>query len=173
MQTYAVHMRRPLTLLREIGWWPFFGLQILMGAMIASALVHPWFYLLLGYAWWGGELFGVASSGGARALWLLALANLVLGYVSIVLIGGVAVWRRGRGWLIPHLVLVPFYWLGISLAAYRALWELAVAPSYWAKTVHRSRGHVRGLVDDDPGCVAAFRAELSGDSVSELARLER
>ena len=38
MQTYAVHMRRPLTLLREIGWWPFFGLQILMGAMIASAL---------------------------------------------------------------------------------------------------------------------------------------
>ena len=44
MQTYLVHMRRPLTTARDLGWLRFFGLQVLMGGLILSALVHPWFY---------------------------------------------------------------------------------------------------------------------------------
>jgi hypothetical protein len=31
---------------------------------------------------------------------------------------------------------MPLYWLAISLAAYRALWQLGRAPFYWEKTEH-------------------------------------
>lgn len=137
MQTYLVHMRSPSRLRKEIGWWPFWGVQMLMGAMIASALVHPWFYLLLGYEAVAGNLFS-RPQGLERAFWFLAIANLLLGYLSVVALGAVAVWRRGRRWLLPHLVFVPVYWLAISVAAYKALVELFVAPYHWEKTKHRA-----------------------------------
>lgn len=139
MQTYLVHMRDPRRLARELGWWPFAGLQVLMGAMIASALVHPWFYVLLGFDAWSGALFTAPETGAARYFWWLAMGNLALGYVSVAVVGAVAVWRRRRAWLLPHLALVPFYWLAISYAAYRALIELVVAPYHWEKTQHRVR----------------------------------
>ncbi|HRY06714.1 MAG TPA: glycosyltransferase [Hyphomicrobiaceae bacterium] len=138
MQTYLVHMRAPRRLVDELGWWPFVGLQVLMGAMIASALVHPWFYILLGYEISKGTLLAGAAAQKSHVLLWLALANLVLGYVSVLLIGAVAVWRRGRRRLITHLPLVPFYWLAISLAGYRALIELVTSPFHWEKTRHRA-----------------------------------
>lgn len=138
MQTYLVHMRRPALLVRELGWWPFLGLQALMGAMIASALVHPWFYVLIGYEAYTGTLLADPNVENSRLLWLLALANLVLGYLSVVTIGAVAVWGRGRKRLIVHLPVVPIYWLFISLAAYRAVIELITAPFHWEKTRHRA-----------------------------------
>lgn len=150
MQTYLVHMRRPRALARELGWWPFLGLQVLMGAMIASALVHPWFYVLLGYEIYMGSILAVTGGESWSLLWWLALANLCLGYLSIAMIGAVAVWRRDRKVLIAYLPLVPVYWLAISFAAYRALMELVSAPFYWEKTRHRAR-HPQP-VKDEGGC---------------------
>lgn len=43
IQTYLVHMREPRRLWRELGARRFVGLQVLMGGLILSALVHPWF----------------------------------------------------------------------------------------------------------------------------------
>jgi hypothetical protein len=34
---------------------------------------------------------------------------------------------------------MPLYWLAISLAAYRAIRQLASAPFYWEKTEHFAR----------------------------------
>ena len=139
MQTYIVHMRRPVRLFRELGWWQFFGFQALMSAMLASALVHPWFYVLLGYEALRGDLFSGEAFAGNRVMWWLALGNLALGYLSVVCVGALAVWRRGRRGLMVHTLLVPVYWLAISLAAYRALGELVRAPFHWEKTRHRAR----------------------------------
>ena len=43
-----------------------------------------------------------------------------------------------RGWLdlSPYALLVPFYWLLISVAAYRAPWQIAHDPWRWEKTPH-------------------------------------
>jgi glycosyltransferase XagB len=43
IQTYLVHMRRPLRLWRDLGAWRFAGFQLTIGATILSLLVHPWF----------------------------------------------------------------------------------------------------------------------------------
>lgn len=139
MQTYIVHMRQPWRLMRELGVWPFIGFQLLMGSMIASALVHPWFYLLLGMELAAGDAFVLPEDGVVGIVWWLAVCNLALGYLSAMAIAVVAAVRRGRPWLAVHAVALPVYWLMISLAAHRALRELVVAPHYWDKTAHRAR----------------------------------
>lgn len=142
MQTYLVHMRSPRRLRDELGWWQFIGVQLLMGSMIASALVHPWFYVLLAIDAWRGSAFAWPSGGIAVGFWWLAVTNLLLGYATAVFIGAIAVWRRKRIWLLPSVLLVPVYWLLISWSAYRALRELAIAPYHWEKTLHRAHSVV-------------------------------
>lgn len=139
MQTYLVHMRAPRRLVRELGLRRFLGFQVLIGGPILSALVHPWFYLLAG--------LGLASSGSlwpppdglARLVWLVGAANLALGYVSAIALGALAVRRRGRAQLSLSALAMPITWLAISLAAHRALYDLAIRPHHWRKTEHRAR----------------------------------
>lgn len=149
MQTYLVHMRRPVSLWRELGAFRFLGFQILMGGMILSALVHPWFYIGLCYviATEGGLPFADAVQASN---WLLALAvfNLLAGYVSAMLLGALAVGCRhdriDRVALAWSALAMPVYWLMISFAGYRALWQLATSPFVWEKTPHTGRGQSSG-----------------------------
>jgi cellulose synthase/poly-beta-1,6-N-acetylglucosamine synthase-like glycosyltransferase len=140
MQTYLVHMRRPRRLCRELGARHFIGFQVLMGGLILSALVHPWFYLLIGWDLWHGRLLGVPSSVFGQWLLGIGVFNLIAGYVSAIALGTVAAARRGRLRLAVHALLMPAYWLAISCAAYRALWQQLRAPHYWEKTEHGGRG---------------------------------
>jgi cellulose synthase/poly-beta-1,6-N-acetylglucosamine synthase-like glycosyltransferase len=139
MQTYLVHMREPLRLLRELGVRRFLGLQVLMGGLILSALVHPWFYVLAVLDAAFQVLSIPAETIAGRVLWWVGLFNLVAGYVTGVALGGVAVAGRGRLGLASHALLMPFYWLLISFAAYRAMWQLLKAPYLWEKTEHSAR----------------------------------
>ena len=139
MQTYLVHMRQPRRLWRELGARRFIGFQVLMGGMILSVLVHPWFYLLIAFDLWQGRMLSVPQ--GVFEQWLLGIGlfNLVAGYVSAIALGTVAAARRGRLGLAAHAVMMPAYWLAISFAAHRALLQLVSAPFYWEKTEHFGR----------------------------------
>jgi glycosyltransferase XagB len=139
MQTYLVHMRRPGRLWRELGARRFVGFQVLMGGMILSALVHPWFYALLAYDLWQGRLLGVPDSVFGQWLLGIGIFNLIAGYVSAIALGTVAAARRGRLRLAAHALLMPVYWLAISYAAYRAFGQMIWAPFYWEKTEHAGR----------------------------------
>lgn len=168
MQTYVVHMRQPGRLWRELGAWRFTGFQLLMGGMIASALVHPWFYLAI-----AADLIAspppapdpapistplgippdttldvntaqarVEPGGGGQTsslLFWIGVINLLAGYLSAMALGALAVTRRGWASLGWQAVLMPVYWLLISLAAHRALIQLITAPHLWEKTDHRER----------------------------------
>jgi glycosyltransferase XagB len=69
--------------------------------------------------------------------------NLIAGYVLAVVLGVAAVLNRQHPHLAWHGLLMPLYWLLISFAAYRALWQLVSAPFWWEKTNHRPRNIVR------------------------------
>ena len=59
---------------------------------------------------------------------MLYLASAFIGYLGLM--------RRGlsaNAWI---LVLTPLHWLLLSLAAWRALYQLVVAPYAWEKTEH-------------------------------------
>lgn len=139
LQTYIVHMRRPARLWQELGPRRFVAFQALTGGALLSALVHPLFLaILLIEAAAGTLLAGDESMVGSTLRWL-ALLNVVASYGVAMVLGYRAVAARGRRWLGWHIVLLPIYWLAISLAAYAALWQLFRAPFHWEKTAHSGR----------------------------------
>ena len=131
MQTTLVHNRRPMRLMREIGDIRFLSLQALLGGVILASLVHPWFYVVLAVEAWRGDLMSFPESLIAQSIWGLAAVNLLLGVIAAL--------RRGHLALAVHVVFLPFYWLAVSLAAYRALFQLMRDPFRWEKTPHRRR----------------------------------
>jgi len=136
MQTYLVHTREPWRLNAELGLRASIGFHALMGGLIASALVHPLFYLLVGYHWLSGELFAPAETTAGAMLWAIAWINLAIGYAVSILVGILSVWRRRLRGLAMHALLMPAYWLLVSFAAYRAIYQLVRMPYLWEKTEH-------------------------------------
>jgi cellulose synthase/poly-beta-1,6-N-acetylglucosamine synthase-like glycosyltransferase len=143
MQTYAVHMRSPRSLAGEIGWRRFLAVQALLGGLVLSALAHPWFYVVTAYQVATGDPLSLPQTGTAAwYFWWVSAVNLGLGYITSMALAAVAVWRRRRLRLLPYVLTMPLYWLLISLAAYRAAWQLSRQPFLWEKTAHRA--HPRG-----------------------------
>jgi glycosyltransferase XagB len=142
MQTWLVHMRHPRTCYRDLGAVRFFGAQALMGGMVLSALMHPVFYLVLAAEFATGDPLAQPADVLDRGLWWLAAFNLFASYSSAMLLACLTVVRRKRLWLLPHVALMPVYWLLISFASYRAVWQLMRDPFLWEKTEHRARPKV-------------------------------
>ncbi|MDR0932599.1 MAG: glycosyltransferase [Victivallales bacterium] len=63
---------------------------------------------------------------------------LVMFFANFIFIGiGVAACvKRKFYWLIPFALLMPFYWLLISLAAWKGFIQIFTKPFYWEKTKH-------------------------------------
>ena len=129
---WGVHMREPLRLVREIGFWPAVGFHLQMLATVQQFLLAPvlWRFWLfsLGFA------HPLASLTGA---WL-GSAIIALFLVSEALYITVAVWavRRphpGLGLWAPTLY---FYFPLACLAAWKAAYEIVAKPFYWDKTLH-------------------------------------
>ena len=71
-----------------------------------------------------------------------ALPIFAAGYLASMGLGLLALRRRGYRALLKQIPLMPFYWLLISAAAYRALWQFLTARFEWEKTEH-GLGHAR------------------------------
>ena len=136
VQTWLVHMRSPHTLWRELGPRGFLAFQVMVGGTVLAALVHPWFYALVGYELLGGDFLGRPSNLLGLPFWGIAWFDLITGYLAAMTLAFLAVRRRGLGRLYGQILLMPLYWLLISAAAYRAVWQFATAPFKWEKTEH-------------------------------------
>jgi glycosyltransferase XagB len=136
LQTYFVHMRDPARLWRELGPKSWIWFQIVLGGGLISTLAHPWFYVTLAIDWANGGLFPALESGPRAWLWWLAIINLAAASVVTILLALLALKRRGRSGLYLQALMSPLYWLPISIAGYRAIYEWIRAPFYWAKTPH-------------------------------------
>jgi glycosyltransferase XagB len=136
MQTYLVHMRRPVQLFKELGPGGFLAFQGYFAGIIVSALAHPWFHLLLLRDIISGALFEASLTPLQAPFWIIAGFNFFFGYASSLSLGWLAVRKRGMTRLASQVLFIPLYWLLVSVAAYRALHQLIKAPFYWEKTEH-------------------------------------
>jgi cellulose synthase/poly-beta-1,6-N-acetylglucosamine synthase-like glycosyltransferase len=134
-QTWAVHMRAPIRLLRELGLGGFLTFQLVVGGNVLAALIHPIFLGLLLYTVARQEFF-LGVNGAPMLLAALYSTSLAAGYLTAILLGVRALARRGLLASARTLVLVPLHWLLLSLAAWRALLQLARDPHRWEKTEH-------------------------------------
>ncbi len=136
MQTYIVHMRQPARLARELGLPGFIAFQGHFAGIILAALVFPLSCVIIAHDVTAGIMLEQPVTLIGRHLLSIAIFNLVVGFaVSFAL--GLSVLARGQvGSLLPHIPFIPFYWLFISFAAYRALYQLFADPHFWEKTEH-------------------------------------
>jgi glycosyltransferase XagB len=100
----------------------------------------------------------VAMSVGADPLFpqillFLALFNLLAGNGAFMFLNMIAPIRRGWLGLIPYSLTAFGYWVLMSVAAYKALWQLISRPFYWEKTQHGVSRHVASAAVPVPGVV--------------------
>ena len=143
MQTYVVHMRSPGRLLTELGPWKFLGIQALFLGMLLSVLVHPLAYAALAAGLWRYGLSPATVGVGQQVVLLVSGTLVVLGYFGSLLLSLSAILRARAFRLIPYLLLTPLYWLLISFAGYRALFQFIADPHAWEKTEHGLSGAMR------------------------------
>jgi glycosyltransferase XagB len=138
--TWAVHMRDPIRLWRDLGAWRFLGVQVLFLGTLSQFALAPllWSFWLffLGFGHPLAEAMPLWAFGAMAMLFLVSeVVNLSVMFVAV---SG----HRHRF----LRVWVPFmhaYFPLAALATYKGLWELATRPFYWDKTAH-------GLFDHAP-----------------------
>jgi len=141
--TYAVHMRRPLRLWRDLGMKRFLGFQILFLGTLSLFLLAPflWSFWLVLFGL-PHPLADVLPAWGLRmvvALFLFSEAvNLWIGVQGVL--------RNGDAWLVKWVPTTILYFPLAALASYRAVADLILRPFFWDKTVHGvSLGRIRKL----------------------------
>lgn len=136
MQTWLVHMRQPAALRRDLGLIPFVVFQLIVGGNVFAALIHPVFVATFVYAIaTGTPLFGAGGPAIAFTAGLFG-TTVAIGYLTSAALGCVGLMRRGAGTTSWVLLFTPVYWLLLSAAAWRALYQLIREPYRWEKTEH-------------------------------------
>jgi cellulose synthase/poly-beta-1,6-N-acetylglucosamine synthase-like glycosyltransferase len=136
MQTWLVHMRHPIALLRDLGVSGFIVFQLVVGGTVLAALVHSIFAAQLV---WDIALNRSSAANDDLATAIVASLHgttLISGYLIFAALSIVGLARRGLlncAWV---LLLTPLYWVMLSIAAWRALFQLVYAPHHWEKTEH-------------------------------------
>ncbi len=134
MQTWLVHMRHPVRLYRSLGPVGFFGFQFFIGGTVLSALMNPIFWGM--YIAWFTVPEASFSAVFPPAVFYMSLANLLIGNAAFIYLFLLAPLKRGLYHLVPVGLSVFFYWVLLSVAAYKGLWQLLRNPFYWEKTEH-------------------------------------
>lgn len=127
MQSYAVHMRRPL----YGPWQRGFTLQITLGLTLAAAFLHvPAISILLMV----GAVKIWAQTFGDINMWFWA--TFIFGYSGAYASNFVGIYRAGQKRLWGDALLAPLYWVLMFPAALGALHQYITAPFHWNKTRH-------------------------------------
>lgn len=137
VQTYFVHMRRPFTHFKRGKRKDLLLFQLIVGMKALSLYINPimWTATVL-YFLFRAEAGGFIETLFPGAILYIGVFSLLVGnflYLYSYMIGCA---KRGYDDLVKYAFLVPLYWLGMSLAAWKALYEIVAKPHYWAKTVH-------------------------------------
>jgi len=149
MQTWLVHMRRPFRLARDLTPFGMVAFQLSLACNVLAALVHPLCMAGLCYSLFAAAPLQVFQTMDAAPVFA---ATLLSGYVSTIALDVIGLRRRrllAYAWV---LLLMPLHWFLLSLAAWRALFQLLYDPQRWEKTEHglarTSRLYDAGHLDD-------------------------
>jgi glycosyltransferase XagB len=140
MQTLLVHTRRPLQFFRSAGALGLLGFVFFIGGTVLAGLLNPLFWLF--YLVWLAAGAANLDVIFPNSLLYLCLFNLLAGNGAFTYLLMLAPIRRGWLGFIPYSFTLCAYWVMISAAAYRALWQLLRDPFHWEKTEHGLSQHV-------------------------------
>ncbi len=137
MQTYLVHMRRPNEFMTDLKNPNIITFQLIVGGKVLSLFINPLMWVLtIAYFSFRSVMGPIIEPLFPGPILYIAVFSLVFGnflYVYYYMIGCA---KRGQWDLVKYVFLVPFYWLLMSVASWKALHQLIFKPHYWEKTVH-------------------------------------
>ncbi len=134
MQTWLVCMRDPWELFQQLRPIGFLSFQVMVLGTILTCFASPLLWILL--------LAGVFN----RSLWIeIVFPPPVVYASSIAFFGGnffylfstmAGCFARGYYEDVKYALLSPAYWMLMSIAAWKAAYQLVRRPHYWEKTRH-------------------------------------
>jgi glycosyltransferase XagB len=138
MMTWAVHMRDPLLLWRQLGPRAFAGFQMMFLGTIAQFLLAPllWSFMVIPF----GVPHPLLATLPSDAVIAVA-AVFILSEVVNLTLGIIALRRTRHGLSVLWVPTMSLYFPLASLASYKALIELVTKPFYWDKTTHGLYDH--------------------------------
>lgn len=132
-QTYLVHMRHPLRLMREIGfssWWSF---QFMIGGTIIFVL-NPIFWVLT--TLWLFTQAGLIENLFPGFVYYAASLQLFVFNFVFTYLAVAGSMQRGLYHLVRYALFSPIYWGLMSIGAWMGFYQLFTKPFYWEKTEH-------------------------------------
>lgn len=137
IQSYFVHIRNPKSFLEKASLKDFMLFQIIVGGKILSLFINPilWAITIVYFAFrpMAGNLI---ESFFPMPIFYIGILSLVFGNFLYLYYYMIATIKRKHFSVTKYALLVPFYWLCMSIAAWDALYKMIVSPHYWAKTIH-------------------------------------
>lgn len=119
-------MRNPVRTARQMGFWGFVSMQLILGGGLIAAFAHgPLAFIVL-----------TAMLSPYDLLKPLDFALALCGYCVAVFAAFSATALSGNLSHVRAAPTMPFYWPLSTLAAFKALWELTFTPHHWSKTTH-------------------------------------
>lgn len=162
IQTYFVHMRHPGEFFQNGNKTHALYFQLIVGTKILSLFINPFlwlstvlYFLLRPYI---GETI---ESFYPTPVLYMGVFSLVVGNFLYIYYYMVGCAKRGYDEVIPYALFVPVYWLMMSIASWKALYEFIRKPHYWAKTRHGL--HLSKNPNEAPheSKIAAYPVEVS------------
>lgn len=146
MQTWLVHMRKPVKLLRELGPRAFASFNLLVGGTFFVLLLNP-FYWVMTTAWYfyNWDLIEMIYPGSVFYIGAICLyvGNFVFTYANVA-----GAMRRKYYDMVRITLFSPAYWGLMSVGAWKGLLQLLVKPHFWEKTIHGlSKNEAQGTPD--------------------------
>ncbi|NMC36491.1 glycosyltransferase [Candidatus Beckwithbacteria bacterium] len=136
IQTYFVHMRHPVQFVKNQSWHAFI-FQLVVGGKIAFMLINPILWLAtIAYFSLYAIVGPTIESLYPASIFYMAMTSLIFGNFLFIYYYMIGCAKREQWQLVKFVFLIPVYWLMVSLAAVKALWQFIVKPYYWEKTIH-------------------------------------
>lgn len=134
IQTYLVHMRHPLKLMRDIGPYQFFSFNMVVGGTFFGFLMNPVFWGLT--AIWYLTRWDVIQLLYPAPVFYLGAIGLYIGNFAFMYTNVAGCMRRGYYDMVKYALISPLYWALMSIGAWKGFIQLFYRPSYWEKTKH-------------------------------------
>jgi cellulose synthase/poly-beta-1,6-N-acetylglucosamine synthase-like glycosyltransferase len=134
LQTFFVHLRHPWRLRTDLGLSGLVHFCLFVGGTPVLALINPIFWALT-VIWFVAHPQFIQQIFPAP-LYYLGLFSFVFGNFALYYLTILSCRIEGKRELLWAALVIPVYWLMMSLAAVKALVQLVAAPNYWEKTAH-------------------------------------